>query len=70
MKRLLARISCLFGYHDLRIVQQLSQYCQKLHCERCERYYAINHHERVFLRWSGEFEAFYCRLLKIERTAR
>jgi hypothetical protein len=65
-----ARIFCRLWFHKLRVVQQLSQYAQKLRCNRCGRYYAVHNEWHVFVRWDAELEAFYRQFLGIDKTAK
>lgn len=42
-----------------RTIQRMSDYGQKLGCQKCNCEWAINHDVRIALPWSWEFELFY-----------
>jgi hypothetical protein len=46
-------------WHKLRVMENLSENCQRICCKRCGRQYAINHDVRVVLPWDNELEQFY-----------
>ena len=56
---MLKRMFCsLFG-HDVRVVRVMNSQAQKLHCDRCNRDYAIHFPTRSFVRWDKTFDEFY-----------
>ena len=45
-------IKCLFGYrHDLRVIEKVSPYTEKLTCDKCGGFWGINYDVRAILRW-------------------
>ena len=64
MKKIICKI---FG-HKLKVIDTyLNGTCQKLYCERCRRYYGINHSVKAFITWDSELEYNMNEELKIER---
>jgi hypothetical protein len=59
LNRLLKLFWCWSVNHRYEVNRQLSTYCYKLHCRRCDQYFAINHQERIILPWDQEFDGFY-----------
>jgi hypothetical protein len=76
LKRLWIRLTCfdacpfIFHHGPLREVQRFDRWVQKLRCERCGKYFGINHQVEAVLPWDDEFERFYCMLYQLSRTNR
>ena len=50
-------ILCKLFFHRLKVIETYCNgTCQKLVCERCGRYFGINHSVKAFLPWDSELE--------------
>jgi hypothetical protein len=63
--------ACPFIFHhtEIREVQSFG-WVRKLRCDRCGRYFAINHQEQAILPWDAELERLYCDWFELSRTNR
>lgn len=53
------RLWCWITFHDVEVVQQFSSYARKVHCRRCDQYFAMNDDCCAFLPWDDDFEELY-----------
>lgn len=66
MKKLL----CMLFGHRLHVVQSFSPVCRKVHCVRCDNYFAMHDGVRAFLPWDEDFEFLYATVCGFGRTKR
>lgn len=59
MNKLLQRLRCWFDQHDLRVARRLGPFSEKVHCDACDKDFAVNHSTETMLPWDAEFEALY-----------
>lgn len=51
------RLLCKLFSHKLVVIDSfLGGSCQKLYCQRCKRYFGINHNVEIFIPWDNELE--------------
>lgn len=53
------RLKCFPNRHRFIIYKKLSESSDKLYCNKCKRYFAINYDVRVILPWDISFYKFY-----------
>jgi len=58
------KLICWVFFHDLVVVKNYGYASQKLKCNRCKRYYGINHSVRAFIPWDYEMEVSMKDLIK------
>lgn len=58
-RKIWANLVCLLVFHRLKVIKTLwGGSTQKLRCERCHKYFAINHDVKYFGEWDAEDEMF------------
>lgn len=68
IQRLWIKLNCLFRFHDIRVVQELSPMARKCFCRRCGGYFAMNDEFQAFIRWDGDLEHLYSEVLDVGPT--
>jgi hypothetical protein len=59
IRHAIRRIGCLLGLHRYVRPERLSSVTMKIHCETCNRAFAVHMELRSVLPWDSEFEALY-----------
>lgn len=54
-------LNCLFGFHDLEHLKNVSEWSEMLGCKHCDKLYGYNFTTGLTIPWSADLERFYLR---------
>lgn len=53
------KIICLILFHRIHVVQEFGGNARKVHCDRCDRYFAMHDGYQAFVEWDKDIEELY-----------